>query len=601
MLTGNHWLSRLSLAALTILAAQSLCHSQIITTFAGGGDSNIPGDGGPANQGSLNEPRNVAFDALGNLYIADYMNHRIRRVSSTGIISTVAGTGTPDSTGDGGLAINAAIRLPVGIAIDNAGNLYFSENVTHKIRRIDPAGIITTIAGTGTPGFSGDGGPAAKAQLYGASGLATDASGNLYVADTNNQRVRKIDTTGIISTVAGNPTGGVYGDGGLATATRLSSPAAVALDAGGNLYIAEGNRIRKVNSAGIISTIAGTNAADATGDGGPAISATLASPYGVIVDASGNIYIGDSFNNRIRKVDTSGIITTIAGGHFGAIGDGGPAVDASLALPGGMAFDSAGNLYFADTNHDLVRKISGLGAGPVITSVLNGASLLPGIAPNTWATIKGSNLSSVIDTWDKAVINGKLPASLDGVSVTVAGQPAYIYYVSSGQINFVVPDIGFGPEQVIVSNASGSSAPFTATSSQYGPAFFLWPGSQTVATRQDFTWAVKNGTFSGTATTAAKPGDVVILWGTGFGPTSPLAPVGIQIPSDQTYSTGTLPAITINNVAATVYGAALAPGNAALFQVAIQVPDSTPDGDWPIQATIGGVQSQTGAVLSVRK
>jgi len=530
------------------------------------------------------------------------MNNRIRRVSATGIISTVAGNGTPDSTGDGGLATNAAIRLPVGVVIDGFGNLYFSENVTHRIRRVDPTGIITTIAGNGSPAFSGDNGPAAKAQVYGPSGLALDAAGNLYIADTNNQRIRKIDTNGMITTVAGNPTAASTGDGGLATASRLSSPTAVAFDNKGNLLIAEGNRIRKVNASGIISTVAGSNAAGATGDGGPAISATLATPNGVTVDAVGNIYIGDSFNNRVRKVDTNGIITTIAGGRNGGLGDGGPAVNSALALPEGLAFDAAGNLYIADVNHDVIRRITGLGAPvPVITSVLNGASLQPGIAPNTWATIKGSNLSSVTDTWDKAVINGKLPTTLDNVSVTVAGQPAYVYYVSPGQINFIVPDIGFGPEQVIVSNPSGSSAPFTATSSQYGPAFFLWPGNQTVATRQDFTWAVKNGTFSGTVTTAAKPGDVVILWGTGFGPTAPLAPTGVQIPSDRTYSTSTLPTVTINNLAATVYGAALAPSNAALFQVAIQVPESLPDGDWPIQASVGGVQSPTGVLLSVHK
>jgi uncharacterized protein (TIGR03437 family) len=602
MQTGNPRLSRLTLATITMLAAQSVCRAQIITTFAGGGDSNILGDGGPAIQASLNEPRSAAFDALGNLYIADYMNNRIRRVTPTGTISTVAGNGTLDSNGDGGLATNAAIRLPVGVATDNLGHLYFSENVTYRVRRVDPSGIITTIAGTGTPGPAGDGGPAAKAQLYGPSGLAVDATGNLYIADTNNQRIRKIDLNGIITTVAGNPTAASTGDGGLATATRLSSPTAVAFDNSGNLLIAEGNRIRRVNSAGVISTVAGSNAAGATGDGGPAINATLQTPYGVAVDASGNIYIGDSFNNRVRKVDTNGIITTISGGHTGSLGDGGPAVNSALALPEGLAFDAAANLYIADVNHNVIRKITGLGAPvPVITSVLNGASLFPGVAPNAWATIKGSNLSAVTDTWDKAVVDGRLPTKLDNVSVTVGGQSAYIYYVSPGQINFIVPDVGFGAEQVIVSNSSGSSAPFTATSSQYSPTFFLWPSNQTVATRQDFTWAVKNGTFSGSVTAPAKPGDVIILWGTGFGPTAPLAPTGVQTPSDQTYSTSAPPKVTINNAPATVYGAALAPGNAALFQIAIQVPNTIPDGDWPIQATIGGAQSQSSAILSVHK
>jgi uncharacterized protein (TIGR03437 family) len=190
---------------------------------------------------------------------------------------------------------------------------------------------------------------------------------------------------------------------------------------------------------------------------------------------------------------------------------------------------------------------------------------------------------------------------LDNVTVTVGGKPAYVYYVSANQINFVVPDIGFGPQQVIVSNSLGTSAAFTVTSSQFGPAFFPWPDSQAVATRQDFTWAVKNGTFAGVTTAAAKPGDVIILWGTGFGPTTPVPPVGFQVPSDQTYSTSSPPAVTLNDQPVTVYGAALASGNAALCQVAIQVPTSLPDGDYTVRATIGGVQSPTGIVLAVRK
>ncbi len=600
MHTGTLCLSRLTLATLAILSVHS--QAQTITTFAGGNSSAI-GDGGPATNANLSEPRNVAFDSLGNLYIADYMDHRIRKVSTNGTISTVAGNGTPDSTGDGGPATSAAIHLPVGVAVDGAGNIYFSEYVNHRVRRVNPAGIISTIAGTGTPGPLGDGGPANQAQLYSPSGLAFDSAGNLYIADTTNHRIRKINTAGIISTVAGKGTPGSMGDGGAATAAQLFSPAGVAFDAAGNLYIAEGNHIRKVNSAGIISTVAGTAAGGATGDGGPATAATLQTPYGVLVDGAGNIYIGDTFNNRIRKVDTTGIISTVAGGHIGAIGDGGPAVNASLALPGGMALDAAGNLYFADTNHDLVRKISGLAAaaGPVITAVLNGASLQPGLTPNSWTTIKGSALASITDTWDKAVVNGKLPTALDGVSVSIGGKPAYIYYVSPTQINLVAPDIGFGSQSVIVSNSSGASAAFTVTSAQYGPAFFLWPGNQTVATRQDFSWAVKNGTFAGTASAAAKPGEVIILWGAGFGPTSPVAPVGVELPADQTYSASLPPAITINNLAATVYGAALAPGNAALYQVAIQVPDSLPDGDWPIQASVGGVQSPAGVLISVHK
>jgi uncharacterized protein (TIGR03437 family) len=182
----------------------------------------------------------------------------------------------------------------------------------------------------------------------------------------------------------------------------------------------------------------------------------------------------------------------------------------------------------------------------------------------------------------------------------MGGKPAYVYFVSPGQINVLAPDVPPGPVAVTVTTAGGTSATFTATASQYGPAFFLWPGSQPVATRQDYSYAAKAGTFSGAATTPAKPGEVIILWSTGLGPTVPAAPGGVAVPGDQTYSTATLPTVTINNTSATVYGAALASGSAGLYQIAITVPATLSDGDWPIVAGIGGVQSPAGTVLSVR-
>ncbi len=243
-------------------------------------------------------------------------------------------------------------------------------------------------------------------------------------------------------------------------------------------------------------------------------------------------------------------------------------------------------------------------AGPPVISangVVNGASFQPSIVPNSWVTIQGTNLASKTDDWTNFIVNGQFPTSVDGVSVEIGGKAAYINYISSGQINLLAPDVAFGPLPVTVTTAGGTSATFSVTSNQYGPAFFEWPNAQPVATRQDFSWAVKNGTFPGTTTVPAKPGDVIILWGNGFGPTNPIAPVGAAVPSDKTYSTTTLPAVTINNVPATVYGAALAPGFAGLYQIAIQVPASIPDGDWAIQASIGGVQSPTGVVLSVHQ
>jgi len=248
-----------------------------------------------------------------------------------------------------------------------------------------------------------------------------------------------------------------------------------------------------------------------------------------------------------------------------------------------------------------VLKISSGPPLPVIGNILNGASFQAGIAANSWGTIQGAYLSTVTDTWDKYIVNGKLPTTLDNVSVTIGGQLAYLYYVSPDQINFVAPNVSPGQQQVVVSNSLGVSISFTATVNAYGPAFFTWPNSQPVATRQDFSWAVKNGTFSGTTTVPAKPGDVLILWGSGFGPTTASTAAGFLTPSDRTYSTVSLPAITINNVSALTYGAALAPGFAALYQIAIQVPATLPDGDWPIIARIGGVSSASGVLLSVHR
>ena len=236
---------------------------------------------------------------------------------------------------------------------------------------------------------------------------------------------------------------------------------------------------------------------------------------------------------------------------------------------------------------------------PVITDVENGASFLPGVTPNAWITIKGGLLASTTDTWANAIVNGNLPSTLDNVTVKVGGQPAYIYYISPGQINAVAPNIGAGPTTVTVTNSAGTTAAFNATAQIFAPAFFLWPGGYAVATRTDYSLAVKNGTFPGATTVAPKPGDVIILWGTGFGPTNPAAPVGVQIPPNS-YPTANNVTVAIGGVPATVWGAALAPGFAALYQVAIQIPLSLADGDYPVVATVGGVPSPNSALITVQ-
>jgi uncharacterized protein (TIGR03437 family) len=236
---------------------------------------------------------------------------------------------------------------------------------------------------------------------------------------------------------------------------------------------------------------------------------------------------------------------------------------------------------------------------PAISSVVNAAGFQPGIVANSWVTIKGTNLAPQTDDWSHSIINGTLPTSLDGVSVTMGGKPAYVYYISAGQLNVLAPDVPAGPLTVTVSKPGGTGASFSTTASLFGPAFFLWPGSQAVATRQDYSYAVKPGTFAGATTVAAKPGEVIILWATGFGPTTPAAPLGVPVPGSGGYSTASSPIVTINSTPALVYGAALAPGSAGLYQIAIQVPNTLSDGDWPMQASIGGALSPTGVVLSV--
>ncbi len=236
---------------------------------------------------------------------------------------------------------------------------------------------------------------------------------------------------------------------------------------------------------------------------------------------------------------------------------------------------------------------------PAIASVVNAAGFQPGIIANSWVTIQGANLAPQTDDWSHSIVNGALPTTLDGVSVTMGGNPAYVYYISPGQLNVLAPNLPAGPVTVTVTTPGGTSANFAATASLYGAAFFLWPGSQVVATRQDYTYAVKPGTFAGATTVGAKPGEILILWGTGFGPTMPPAPSGVSVPASGGFSTASAPTVTINNTPAIVYGAALAPGSAGLYQIAIQVPTTLPDGDWPIQASIGGVTSPTGIVLSV--
>src|SRR5439155_1734201 len=344
-----------------------------------GGSPGFSGDGGPATAAQLSLPYGVALDAAGNLFSADWDNARIRRVDAgTGTITTVAGTGTYGFSGDGGPATAAELGAPTGVALDAAGNLFIADWGNARIRRVDAAtATITTVAGTGTHGFSGDGGPATVAELYLPSGVVLDGAGNLFIADLGNARIRRVDAaTATITTVAGNGTVGFGGDGGPATAAELWAPNGVALDAAGDLFIADvGNaRIRRVDAAtATITTVAGNGTVGFGGDGGPATAAELMGPSGVALDGAGNLFIADRGNVRIRRVDAgTGTITTVAGdGTVRTVGDGGPATPAQLNGPHGSALDGAGNLFIADWGQGLIRRVDA-GTG-TITTVTQGS------------------------------------------------------------------------------------------------------------------------------------------------------------------------------------------------------------------------------------
>ncbi len=367
------------LVCVLMLGTCSAFAQGIIATVAGNGNAGSTGDGGPATAATIGNPCGVAVDAAGSFYIADCVNHRIRKINASGIITAVAGTGVAGFSGDGGPATSASLFEPSGMVVDAAGNLYIADTLNNRIRKVTPSGIITTFAGGG--GSLGEG-PATSAGLANPVGLAVDGAGNVYIADTGNSRIRKVNSAGIITTVTGNGDEAFAGDGGPAAGAPVNLPRGVAVDGAGNIYIADTNnrRIRKVNTVGVITTVAGFGALGFSGDGGPAVNAAFNLPWGIAVDGFGNLYIADSNNQRIRKVDSAGIITTLAGnGNLGYSGDGGLATSAALAAFG-VAVDGIGNVYVADITNHRIRKTPGVPAlqvspnGVVRTGVEGGST-----------------------------------------------------------------------------------------------------------------------------------------------------------------------------------------------------------------------------------
>lgn len=542
------------------------------------------GDGAAASVAQLYKPQRLAVDSKGNFYIADYYTNAVRMVTaSTGNITTIAGTGTPGFAGDNDVATSATITQVHGLAVDSTGIVYISDTGNNRIRKVDAKGIITTFAGNGTNGFAGDGAAASKAALGFPAGLALDSSGNLFVADYGNSTVRKITSAGVISTVAGTGVWGSSGDGGPANKATLASPTAIALDAGGNIYIGDvgSNSIRKITTDGNIRTVA--NNVD---------------PQSLAVDGAGNIFFVDGLNSVVQKILPTGTILVVAGtGAVGYAGDGGQATLAQLDHPAGLALDSSGNLYVADSNNQIVRVLK-----PVpfsVGAVTNSASSVQGsVAPGEIVTLFGAAIGPANLT-SFTVANGSIGNQIAGVQVRFNGTPAPLIYVSSSLIAAIAPYslVNASTGDITVSYQGNTTVATTVPVVSAAPGIFTADSTgsgQAAAVNSD-----------GTLNSAAKParvGTFISLYITGDGQTNP-AGVDGKLANAAPYPATVLPVtVTIGGRPAIVnYAGATPTSVAGLTQVNAQIPLGTPAvAGVPVTVQVNGVPAQSGVTISVQ-
>lgn len=561
-----------------------------ITTAVGTGTQGYSGDNGPAASAELAGPFGINFDSSGNLYIADEINNRIRKVTS-GTIATVVGTGENSYGGDGKSALDALLSHAEGITIDSSGNLYVSDTNNYVVREVK-GGIINTIAGSQSAGdgYSGDGAAAISAQLSEVAATVLDSAGDVYIVDSSNNVIRLLTiSTGFISTFAGfNALGeGYSGDGGPATSAQMNNPEGIAMDSAGNIYISDsGNHvIRKVGINGVITTIAGNGIQGFAGDGGSALDAEFNWPRGIALDSIGNLYVADSLNSRIRVITPGGTISTIAGtGAFGYSGDGGPADQAELYFPAGVAVDASNNVWVADNGNNVIRKLTptvtgvpAIGTGGIISASGFGGG--PGITPGGWLEIYGTNLAVDTRNWTSADFNGNnAPTSLDGTSVLIGGQSAYVAFISPGQVNVQVPfTVTNGPQEVTVTTPNGTSSVTMVTVSPTNPELLAPPSFDVGGTQYAAalfpsftTYVAPTGLIPGINSQPAQPGDTIVLYGIGFGQVTPAIPAG-QIVTQPNSLTRPVLFYIGGTLAPTTY-AGLAPGAVGLYQFNIVVP-----------------------------
>ena len=586
------------------LAVRIPAHSQNISTAGG--------------TSTWSSALSVTVDASGSLFVADYLASLVYKIDRLGATTVVAGTaGSAGFAGDGQLATSAKLSGPASVAVDTDGTMYIADYGNNRIRKVDTHGIITTFAGTNIAGFAGDGGPAASARLSLPYHIALDGKGNLFFSDHGNFRIRKIDKNGTISTVAGTGHLGSSGTGGPALLADID-PSGLTVTSDGSIYFDDDgagsfggdglHRVRKISPDGsTVSLIAGNGKSGYTGDGGPAIDATFLHPLGIAVDSGGNVFVADFAASVIRKVGLNGLINTYAGTTAGFSGDGGPAIKAQLNGPSDLAVDSSGNLYIAEYNNHRIRKVT----PPPLPNISTDAAGVPsflgkaGFSSNSYIEIYGTNLSQTTRPWAGSDFNGpNAPTSLDGVSVTINGKPAFVYYVSPTQINVNTPDdTSSGPVTIQVQTPLGLSNTGTATRNIVSPTLqtvpqFLVSGKQyVVAQTPDFTSFIGNpNMISGVPFKPAKPGDSVIIYALGCGPTSPATPAGVvasqNSPLAMTYQ------LNIGGVPANVTFAGVSANTIGLYQINATIPN-VQAGDQPIEFIVGGVRNSQNLVITI--